>query len=714
MKLWRNEHGVPHVAGDDLQDLFYGMGYVHGRDRGLQMILMRILGQGRACELLESSDEMLNIDIFFRKMNWCGHMQGAPEQLTPEAVKLCQSYCNGVNQAFSEKRPWELKLIGLRPEPWRIEDILLFSRMMGYLTLAQSQGEMERLFVEMVQAGVPDEKLHELFPGILGGLDMKLLKQVRLGERIVNPASLWGMAAPRMMASNNWVVSGKKTLSGKPILSNDPHLEVNRLPNVWCEMVLITPERYAIGASIPGAPGLPVGRNPDLAWGATYTFMDSTDSWVENCRDGKYFREPDIWTPFAKRTETILRKKKKPMDVIFYENEHGVLDGNPNNAGYYLATQWASARSGAISIKSLLAMWHARTVEQGMEIMGRMETSWNFVLADTEGNIGYQMSGLMPKRKDGISGFVPLPGWKPENDWQGFVEAKNLPRCLNPESGYFVTANQDLNRFGIAAPGNMVMGPYRSDRIAAMLAPRNNMTCEDSYAIHYDVYSVQAEAFMKILSPLLPENPTARILKEWNLQYTPDSKGAWLFKRFYKALYQEVFGKNGLGEAVVGNLDQATGIFNDFYANFDRVMLSASSAWFGDRSRDDLYRQAAALALSGEPKTWGETQQLMLNNIFFGGKLPRFLGFDRGPITIIGDLATPHQGQIFESAGRKTSFAPSYRMVTDMASNELHTNMSGGPSDRRFSKWYCSDLANWVAGRYKCLKPESTGTKQPF
>jgi hypothetical protein len=26
---------------------------------------------------------------------------------------------------------------------------------------------------------------------------------------------------------------------------------------------------------------------------------------------------------------------------------------------------------------------------------------------------------------------------------------------------------------------------------------------------------------------------------------------------------------------------------------------------------------------------------------------------------------------------------------------------NGGPSDRRFSKWYCSDLENWIEGRYK-------------
>ena len=98
---------------------------------------------------------------------------------------------------------------------------------------------------------------------------------------------------------------------------------------------------------------------------------------------------------------------------------------------------------------------------------------------------------------------------------------------------------------------------------------------------------------------------------------------------------------------------------------------------------------------------------MILKNILFDGKLPRFLGFDRGPVTIIGSLATPHQGQIFESAGRLTTFAPSYRMITDMAEDHIHTNMAGGPSDRRFSKWYCSDLENWKAGSYKKLSPDA-------
>ena len=70
-----------------------------------------------------------------------------------------------------------------------------------------------------------------------------------------------------------------------------------------------------------------------------------------------------------------------------------------------------------------------------------------------------------PRRRDGWSGLVPLPGWDAANDWQGFVGHEDLPRALDPEAGFFVTANHDLNRHGRVRPINVPMAPYRAQRI---------------------------------------------------------------------------------------------------------------------------------------------------------------------------------------------------------------------------------------------------------
>ncbi len=726
-KITRDKNGIPHITAKDQNEMYWGQGYVHAQDRGVQLLLMRILGQGRLCELLNDDEESLAIDTFFRRMNWHNNLQSEFDKLTATEQGYLQAYAEGINTAFAKKSPWEFKLLGYKAEKWTPLHSIMITRMVGYLTLAQSQAEIERLFVEMVQAGVSREKLEELFPGNLGGADFDLIKKVQLGERIVNPSSLWGLGLPRMMASNNWVVSGARTKSGSPILANDPHLEVNRLPNVWSEIVLSSGGRYIMGGTMPGAPGVLAGRNPDLAWGVTYAFVDAVDSWIEDCKDGKY-RRGDEWLAFDVRKETIKRKKADDVTLTFYENQHGTLDGDPQRAGLYLATRWSASDSGAVTLSSLLSFFELDSVKTGMDAVGLFESGWDFVLADRAGNIGFQMTGKVPRRQSSGNGFVPLPGWEAENDWDGYLRVDELPRVYNPESGFFATANHDLNKYGTGNPINMPMGSYRAERINALLAEKDAYTLDDVFEMHYDLYSLQAERFMKILRPILTTKNTKKheeklkeknkkstsfvplgglsgenleILLEWDLCYDAESRGAFLFEAFYKELYREAFGRNGFGEAALDFLYDETGTFIDFYQNFDRVLLGENSNWFGELSREEIYRKVAEKALTIEAKTWGSRQKFTLSHILFGGTFPRFLGFDRGPITGIGGRSTIHQGQIYESAGRTTTFYPSLRIATDLSENVLYTNLLGGPSDNRFSKWYVSDVENWLAGRYK-------------
>jgi penicillin amidase len=53
-------------------------------------------------------------------------------------------------------------------------------------------------------------------------------------------------------------------------------------------------------------------------------------------------------------------------------------------------------------------------------------------------------------------------------------------------------------------------------------------------------------------------------------------------------------------------------------------------------------------------------------------------------------------------------------MVTDLSTDDIYTNMAGGPSDRRFSQWYCSDLNNWLTGTYKKIGVASGQEQIPF
>jgi len=710
VKIERDEHGVPHIHAGSEADLFFGQGYIQAFDRGLQMLLTRILCQGRAGECLDSSDELLGIDIFFRKMNWGGDAGQEVSRISMLDREILQAYCEGINACFKSRIPWELKLLGYKFERWKPEDSIMLSRMIGYISLAQSQAEIERFIVEMIQKDVEREKLEELFPGKLGGLDIDLLKKVSLGERIVPAALLWKNAVPLVLASNNWVISGEKTRSGKALLANDPHLETNRLPNVWQEMSLKTGERYLTGAGMPGVPGVLIGRNNDLAWGATYTFADAVDSWVEECREGKYRRGSFIkteWVRFQERREVIHRKKKPDHIVTFYENEHGVLDGNPYEAGHYLATRWATGSgTGSQSIQSIFKMFHAKEVREGMDLMGQLEMSFNWVFADAEGNIGYQMSGLVPKRRTGISGLIPVSGWDSRNDWRGFLPHTQLPRSYNPPEGFIVTANNDLNGLGRASPINVSMGPYRAERIASLLKIGSLFDVSSTGEIQTDVYSVQAEKFMKILAPLIPaDGDGAKILREWDCRYDLASRGASIFEKFYRELLREAYGSLTMGEDTIDYLLENSGIFVDFYAAFDGPLLAKKSKWFGRITREELFKKALASALNSHARPWGSQQHIVMKNILFGGRFPVFVGFDRGPVPLPGGRATPRQGQIYRSAGRDTTFAPSYRLVVDFGEDGISTAMAGGPSDRRFSGFYASDLQNWIDGKFKKIDP---------
>ncbi len=699
----RIEGGIPLVKATSESDMYYGLGYCHAMDRGMQMMMMKILGTGTASEHLSGDDEMFEIDKFFRRMNWHNKLDDEIQKLNENENTLLQTYCDGANAAFEKYKPWELKLLlGFKNFVWEKTDVALLARMAGFLTLAQSQGEIERLFVQMVQNGVSKDLLNELFPDILGDYDEELLKKIKLTEKIVPDSVKWNVATAPIMASNNWVIAGKKTNSGAAILANDPHLEINRLPAVWYEVAVQIGNKYAYSATMPGLSPLLICRKNDLAWGATYSFMDATDSWIEQCKEGKYFKN-NKWHDFTERKEIIKRKKGKPVEITYYENEHGVLDGNPHEEGYYLATKWSGETSGAKSIKVGFDLWNAKNVEEGMDIIGKLEASFCWVLSDTTGNIGFQMSGLMPKRNDGNSGFAPLIGWLPEHDWQGFHDHTELPKSYNPDEGYIITTNNNLNHLGKVSPINMPMGEYRADRIKQLIDANEKTSIEDIKKMHFDTYSIQAESFMELIKPLLPDTENGEILKNWDLCYDTDSKGAFIFEMIYRSLYAEVFGK-AIGKETNDFIQNQTGIFIDFYANFDKILLSAESKWFQNQTQQEIYQKAIDNALKIKAKTWGEINNITLTHMLLGNKLPKYAGFDIGPFPLRGSRATVHQGQVYTSAGRNTSFAPSYRLITDMSENIVHTNIAGGVSDRRFSKLYYNDFKNWMNGIYKTIK----------
>ncbi len=542
-----------------------------------------------------------------------------------------------------------------------------------------------------------------------------------LVDPIVPEALRWTTALPKSAASNNWAISPKRSALGASLFSSDPHLEVNRLPCVWYEATLNWKKDsepwYAMGATMPGTPALVIGRNPKLAWGVTYAYMDCVDSWVEDCRDAK-FRRGDDWLPFTIRKETIERKGEPPAELVFYENMHGTLRGDPNTPGYYLSTRWSNAVGvGADSLTGFANLLETTDAEQARSIAGKISnSSWNFLFSDRTGNIAYQMSGNMPIRRDGWSGLYPTPGWDPENDWKGFAALEDLPRDLNPECGFLATANDDLNDLGRLRPINACVAPYRAERIRSVIGASPTFDLAACEKLQTDLYSIQAERLLASVEPQFAgrlESRHERVLRAWDRRYTADSEGAFVFERLYTILLDEVFGRSsasggvldfGFGAPVLEHLIERTNCLTEFYEIFDRILLSERSAWFGGRTQAEVFREALDRLRLEPIEPYALHRHFEMKHLILGSRLPRFVGLNRGPFPIAGGRSTVSQMQKYTPQGRSVTFGPSYRFAADLAGDQARSALPGGPSDRPFSKRYDSGVADWLAGVYRTLE----------
>jgi penicillin G amidase len=701
----RDKNGIPVICASSLKDLYFGLGWIHAHDRFLNMEVGRIVARGRGAECFDPS--LLKLDIEMRRYSLLNDAEAESARLNGKSLQLINAYCAGVNQRLETgSLPFEFKLLGHRPDSWTPADSIITAKLIGVTDLTETQGWMEKFIIQLIKQDVSLKMIKELFPYLTEEPDreyLEIIRQVRLTGSIV-PESIKWAELPRLQCSNNWVVRGEKSKSGKPIFCGDPHLDTSRLPAIWQEVIMESGDFFFIGATVPGIPGPAMGRTNYLAWSPTYGNIDVIDYFIEDVKDGLY-RCGSERRSFNIREELFAIRNSDPVRVRYFENEHGVLEEEPVESGYYPCLAWSAARNcGAETIKNMFEIPLCRNAEDALERFSELDfAAFNWVVADTKGNIGYRMSGRNPVRKEGCSGLLPLPGWDKSYNWQGFHDRKSNPSLFNPPEQYIVTANQDLNHLSPVRVINIAMAPYRTRRISELLAVRDDHSVESMKKMQYDIYSKQAEDFMKLFRPLLPDSEAGKILAGWDLVYSPDSLAPTLFENILSELLWIVFGELNFGREVFDFLANETILLHDYYWNFDRILLGEDSAWFRGRKREDLYREAIERGLAIRAESYGKSRKIMMRHLLLGGRLPRFLGFDYGPLELIGGRATISISQIFKESGRVATFSPTYRFITDLAEEIVHSVLAGGPSDRRFSKWYVSGLPGWIAGKYNEL-----------
>ncbi len=354
--------------------------------------------------------------------------------------------------------------------------------------------------------------------------------------------------------SNNWVVSGSKTASGAPILSNDPHLALVS-PGVWWYVHLDT-KRFggAGGISVNGVafaslPGVVLGFNENIAWGATVTGFDVTDVYEETVTEGEpptvLFNGNQV--PIETITEVIRKSgAEDEAYVIEVVPHHGPIIPGTRTGGKALSIRYTGHTPS-----NELAFFHglaaAKNVDEAWAAQQHFRVgSQNIVVAARDGDIAWNTESAVPIRDpraltleidpDGtVRGVCPtfvLPGTG-EYEWTGEMMPSSLiPKDRNPAKGYIATANQDA--VGVTDDGNPCNQPdgyylgggfavgYRQGRIVERLdalTARGGITREDMIALQAVTRSQLGDTLRDPLVAILDT-----VTAEENTLFTSDEK----------------------------------------------------------------------------------------------------------------------------------------------------------------------------------------------
>lgn len=574
IEIRRNPEGVPHIRAQSEEDAHFGLGYVHAQDRLWQMEYQRRLGNGRLAEILGESG--LITDRLFRTVGLHRAAAAAWANLSAEERQPIESYIAGINaylnNRHSRRLPAEFKILGVEPEPWQPEDVLVWSKALSWGI--SGNWDKELLRAQLTQKLGP-EKADQLMPAYTKDGPTILQKGPGAGGRgpegrgtelaanaqhlalSIQHSSLGLLALNRKIAeqtglggegfgTNSWVLSGERTTTGKPILANDPH-QPGQTPSLWYLARITGGDLDVIGATIPGGPGVQVGRNGQIAWGISTINVDSQDVYMERINERNEAEYKDEWEPLQIVPETIKVKDKPDLNLTVRISRHGSLVSDViNPTGQALALRWTGADPEDTGTLAALAFNRARNWHEFTAAFRAYRAAdQNYIYADQQGNIGYIAAGTIPVRAKG-DGRLPVPGWTGEYEWTGFVPFDELPQAYNPPQGYIATANNQVT--GDDYPhliGTNFAAPYRAARVVEMIESKRKHSPQEMERMQADVLAVHARELLSLLLTTAPADERSQqaiqLLRSWNAQMTGASTQAAVFAAWYTELGKRLF-----------------------------------------------------------------------------------------------------------------------------------------------------------------------------
>ena len=495
VRVLRDEWGVPHIFANNADDLFFAQGFVVAQDRLWQMEIWRRQGEGRAAELL--GPRAVPHDRLVRLLKFRGPYDDTEwTSYHPEGRRIFDAYAAGVNAFIAsagDHLPVEFRLVGIRPEPWTAEQLLLRARVSEAVSDARAELRLARSVAALGAARasaahptlppdrlkVPDDVDYALIgEDVLKALDGDMYGNLPKPELLPEFRALPGagasidMGAPELSpGSNNWAIAGSRSATGKAIMVDDPHRQVTNPAHRYL-IHLVAPGWNVAGATEAPLPGVIRGHNGRVAWGRTATETDQADVYVEkvNPANADEVLFDGRWEPMIRVTESIAVRGEAPRTIELKFTRHGPVFHEDREQHLAYALKSHLQQPGTAEYIGGLRMDQAASAEDCLENGYFMPTPpTNLVCADADGHIAFRIAVFAPSRR-GWSGRLPVPGagkyeWEPGH-------RRDLPSEYDPARGYIATANNSTQPPGFSPPYAYVApgGDYRRyERIREMI-----------------------------------------------------------------------------------------------------------------------------------------------------------------------------------------------------------------------------------------------------
>jgi penicillin amidase len=566
VEILRDQWGINHIYARTENDLFFAQGYAAARDRLFQFELWRRQATGTVAEMLGRKE--LKRDVGTRLHMFRGDLESELNWYHPHGKAIITSYVRGVNAYIADALknpaalPVEFKLLGIRPAPWTPEVVIsrhnaLLANIGQEVNMAQAVrvlGAEKVKELQYFQGGdpniTPDPAIDlSLVNNAILDLYNAFRRPVRFGASPAaeEPTALELSQRLEDVGSNNWVVSGKLTASGYPMMMNDPHRNQGA-PSLRYWVHLVAPGWNVIGGGEPVLPGVSIGHNDYGGWGLTIFGSDTEDLYVYDTNPGNpnQYKYRGAWEDMRIVRDTIPVKGEAPVAVELKYTRHGPVlsEDAARHKAYALRAAWMEI--GSAPYLASLRMDQAKSWEEFQQActFSRIPSE-NMVWADRRGNIGYQAVAITPLRPN-WSGLVPVPG-DGRYEWNGYLPINALPHVVNPDRGYFATANNYL--FPPDYPYKEALhytgaDPFRVSRISEVLGSGRLHTVADMIRLQNDNVSLPARSLVPLLGEVAIGDANARkardLLLSWNYSVDVDSATAGIYEMFQRRLTANV------------------------------------------------------------------------------------------------------------------------------------------------------------------------------